>query len=48
MDVAATAHYDQDALELKGEKTSFLPVPDTYQQEGDVKAEGIDLLVLFF
>lgn len=29
MDVAATAHYDQDALELKGEKTSLLPVPGT-------------------
>lgn len=27
MDVAATAHYNQDALELKGEKTSFLPAP---------------------
>lgn len=29
-DIAATAQNSQDALELKGEKTSFLPVPGTY------------------
>lgn len=48
MDVAATAQYNQDALKLKGEKTSLLPAPAIYQQEDDVKAEGVDLLVLLF
>lgn len=30
MDVAGTAHYNQKALKLKGEKTSFLPALGIY------------------
>jgi len=30
MDVAATDQYNQEALKLKAEKTSFLPAPGIY------------------